>query len=48
MIYIYMIKMIVNMKFLLSLEVFEIMGFELDHDQMSMNQEHMDLSLFMW
>jgi len=41
-----MIKMIVNMQFLLSLEMFEIIGVELDHDQMSMNQEHMNLSLF--
>jgi len=35
------------MKLLLSLEMFEIMGFELEHDQMSINQEHMKLSLLM-
>ena len=32
-----MIKMIINMQFLLSLEVFETMYFKLEHDQMSMN-----------
>ena len=31
-IYIYMIKIIINMQFLLSLELFEIVGFELEHD----------------
>jgi len=36
----------VNMQFLLSLDMFEIIGFELEHDQMSMNQEHMNLILF--
>jgi len=41
-----MSKTIVNMQLLLSLEVFEIMGFELEHDQMSMDQEYMNLSLF--
>jgi len=41
-----MIKRIVNMLFLLSLEMFEIMGFELEHDQMSMDQEHINLSLY--
>jgi len=46
MICVYIIKMIVNMQFLFSLEIFEIMGFELDHDQMSMNQEHINLSFF--
>jgi len=33
------------MQFLLSLDMFKIMGFEIEHDQMSMNQEHMNLSL---
>jgi len=33
-----MIKMIVNMQLLLILEMSEIMGIELDHGQMSMNQ----------
>jgi len=46
MICVYMIKRIVNMLFLLSLEMFEIMGFELEHDQMSMDQEHINLSLY--
>ena len=42
-----MIKMSVNMQFLFSLEMFEITAFELEHDQMSMNQEHRNLSFFM-
>ena len=37
MICIYMIKMIVSMQFLLSLEMFKIIGFDLEHDKMSMN-----------
>jgi len=45
MICVYMIKMIVNMQFLLNLEMFKIMGFEVEHDQMSINQEHLNLSL---
>ena len=45
--YVHMIKMIVNMQRLLSLKMFEIMGFQLEHNHMSMNQEHMNLSLFM-
>jgi len=39
--------MIVNTQFLMTSVIFEIMGFELAYDQMRMNQEHMDLSLFM-
>ena len=39
-----MIKMIVNMQFLLSLEMYKIMNFELNHDEMSKDQENMDLS----
>jgi len=30
-----MAKMIINMQFLLSLEMFKIMGFELDNEQMT-------------
>ena len=44
MIIVCIIKMIVNMQFLLSLEMFKIMDIELAHDQVRMNQEHMDLS----
>jgi len=47
MICVYMIKLSVNMQFLLRLEMFEIMDIEFEHDQMSMNQEHRNLSLFM-
>jgi len=42
-----MIKIIVNIQFLLSLEMFEIMSFKLEHDQMSMNKKHINLSFFM-
>jgi len=33
----YMSKMIINMQFLLYLEMFKIIGFEFDHAQMSIN-----------
>jgi len=33
-VYVYMIKKIVKMQYLSSLEMFEIMNFELEHDQM--------------
>jgi len=39
--------MIVNMQFLLCLDMFKIVGFEFDHDQICMNQEHVNLSLIM-
>ena len=35
--------MIVNIKFLLNLEMFEIMGYKLAYDQMTMTEEHMNL-----
>jgi len=46
MIMFYMIKIIVDMQFLLHVDIFEIIGLELEQDQMSMNKEHMNLSLF--
>jgi len=43
----YMIKMMVNVQFSLSLVMLKIMGFELECDQGGWNQEHMNLGLFM-
>jgi len=43
MIIVYIIKVIVNMQFLLCLETFEILGFEFEHNQMSMNKKEIQL-----
>jgi len=34
------------MQFLLCFEILKIMGVEMEHDQMSLNQESVNLSLF--
>jgi len=46
MIYVYMIKMIASLLFLLCLEIFDIIGIEFQYDQMGWNQESVKLSLF--
>ena len=42
-----MIKIVASVQFLLCLEISEVTGFQLEHDQVTWNQESVNLSLFM-
>ena len=46
MICVYMVKMMIIMQFLLSLVMLEVVGFELECDHSSWNQESLNLRLF--